>query len=203
MPIRLQLCWMVLLCATLCGAGMMPIAAAQETRASTREPVFLVAAPELGDPNFAHTVVLVAFPEDGGPIGVILNRPTPFTLAKLFPDEPKLKRRSDPVSFGGPVKLQALMFLFRSERATDGAVAIMEDLYLSGNADVLDKLLQRPGDGFVRYYVGYAGWAPGQLEAEIALGGWYVVPADVETIVNADPKRIWKQLLLRATAVKT
>lgn len=192
-----------MLCAGLCGTGAMRPAAAQEPRTGAREPVFLVAAPELGDPNFAQTVVLVTFPADGGPIGVILNRPTPHTLAKLFPDEPRLKQRTETVSFGGPVKAQALMFLFRSERAGEGAVAIMEDLYLSGNADVLDRLLQRPGGAFIRYYVGYAGWAPGQLEAEIALGGWYVVPADVETVVNADPKRIWKQLLLRATAVKT
>jgi putative transcriptional regulator len=203
MPIRSLLAWAYLLWAALAVAGNPSDAAAQEKHPVRREPVFLVAAPELGDPNFAQTVVLVAFPEDGGPIGVILNRPTPFTLAKLFPDEPALKTRNDPVSFGGPVKLQALMFLYRSERATEGALSILGDLYLSGNGDVLHKLLERPASSFIRYYVGYAGWAPGQLEAEISVGGWYVVPADLETILNADPRRIWKQLLLRATAVKT
>jgi putative transcriptional regulator len=179
------------------------LAAAQADEPAEREPVLLVASPELQDPNFAQTVVLVLFPAAGGPMGVILNRPTPFTLGKLFPDEPALKSREDPVAFGGPVRLQALMFLFHAQRQTEGAVHVMDDLYLSGNGDVLDLLLDEPRGAVARYFVGYSGWAPSQLRMEISLGAWYVLPADLETILKADPKRMWKELLLRATAVKT
>jgi putative transcriptional regulator len=178
-------------------------AVAQTEESAEREPVLLVASPDLQDPNFAQTVVLVLFPAGGGPMGVILNRPTPFTLGKLFPDEPKLKTRDDPVAFGGPVRLQALMFLFHAERQTEGALRVMDDLYLSGNGDVLDAVLGAPRGAVARYFVGYSGWAPSQLQMEIAIGAWYVLPADLDTILKADPKRMWKDLLLRATAVKT
>jgi putative transcriptional regulator len=148
-------------------------------------------------------VVLVIFPKDGGPLGVILNRPTPFTLGKLFPSQPKLQARTDLVYFGGPIRLEALMFLYRNARPLEGATAVLGDLYLSGNGDLLDQLLEQPGKRFLRYYVGYSGWAPVQLELEVAEGAWYVLPADLETILNGDPKRMWRDLLLRATAVKT
>lgn len=182
----------------------LPLAApAQTDEPVEREPVLLVASPDLQDPNFAQTVVLVMFPPSGGPMGVILNRPTPFTLGKLFPDDPTLKAREDPVAFGGPVRLEALMFLFRAERETEGAVHVMDDLYLSGNGDVLTGLLGQPPGAVARYFVGYSGWAPAQLQMEIDLGAWYVLPADRSTILKADPQRMWKELLLRATAVRT
>jgi putative transcriptional regulator len=178
-------------------------AAAQAANIRAGEPVLLVASPELRDPNFAQTVVLVIFPKDGGPLGVILNRPTPFTLGKLFPSQPKLQARTDLVYFGGPIRLEALMFLYRDARPLEGATAVLDDLYLSGNGDLLDQLLAQPGKRFLRYYVGYSGWAPVQLQLEVAEGAWYVLPADLETILNGDPKRMWRDLLLRATAVKT
>jgi putative transcriptional regulator len=196
MSIRLLLAVVVALALPLC-------ASAQTDEPTARAPVLLVASPDLQDPNFAQTVVLVLFPAGGGPMGVILNRPTPFTLNRLFPDEPKLKSREDPVAFGGPVRLQALMFLFHAERETEGALHVLDDLYLSGNGDVLSGLLAAPRSAITHYFLGYSGWAPSQLQAEIALGAWYVLPADLDTILKVDPKRMWKELLLRATAVKT
>jgi putative transcriptional regulator len=196
MSIRLLLALVALLALPLPAIG-------QTDDPVEREPVLLVASPDLQDPNFAQTVVLVMFPASGGPMGVILNRPTSFTLGKLFPNEPMLKTRDDPVAFGGPVRLEALTFLFRAERETDGALHVMDDLYLSGNGDVLSGLLGQPRGAVARYFVGYSGWAPSQLQMEIQLGAWYVLPADRDTILNADPKRMWKDLLLRATAVKT
>ena len=70
--------------------------------------IFLIAKPELQDPNFAQSLVLVVFPKDAGPIGVILNRTTRLTLKDGFADEPKLKDRSDPLFFGGPVQTNAV-----------------------------------------------------------------------------------------------
>jgi putative transcriptional regulator len=181
-----------------------PLAApAQTDEPAEREPVLLVASPDLQDPNFAQTVVLVMFPAGGGPLGVILNRPTPFRLGELFPQDPVLKTREDPVAFGGPVRLEALSFLFRADREAENTLHVMGDLYLSGNADVLTGLLGRPPGTIARYFVGYSGWSPVQLEMEIERGAWYVLPADLDTILKADPKRMWKELLLRATAVKT
>jgi putative transcriptional regulator len=195
--------WIRSLLAVIALLALPLLAAAQADAPDARDPVLLVASPDLQDPNFAQTVVLVLFPAEGGPMGVILNRPTPFTLGKLFPTEPKLKTRNDPVGFGGPVRLEIIMFLFRTKRDHEGSLHVLDDLYLSNNADVLYQLLEQPRGAFTRYFVGYSGWARSQLQMEIDVGAWYVLPADRDTILNADPKRMWKELLLRATAVKT
>jgi putative transcriptional regulator len=167
------------------------------------EPVLLVATPDLLDPNFTQTVVLVLFPAGGGPLGVILNRPIPLTLKEAFPDEPQLRERTDPLYFGGPVRTTGLMFLFRGSASAEGVFPVFEDLSLSSNGEVLDGLLTGQKNSVQRYFLGYSGWAPVQLEAEIARGGWYVLPADPDTVLNMDPAVMWRELLARATAVKT
>jgi len=168
-----------------------------------QEAVLLVASPELQDPNFAESVVLVLFPREGGPLGVILNRPTRLMLKDAFPDEQNLRGRSDTVYFGGPVRPGGLMFLFRREGASEGAFPVLEDLYLSNNGTLLDTLLGGSEGGVQRYFLGYSGWAPVQLEVEVASGAWHVLPADRQTILQMDPKVMWRELLARATAVKT
>jgi putative transcriptional regulator len=201
-----------LMCATaLHRTGMLAawllafsLAAAPVQAAETLAPaVFLVAKPELLDPNFAQSVVLVVFPKDAGPVGVILNRPVPLTLKDAFPDEPRLKGRGDRLYFGGPVILNALMFLFRRAAAPPNAFPVVGDLYLSGDAGLLDEMLSRSDGQVQRFFLGYAGWATQQLDFEIAEGGWYVIPADLETVLKGDPKTMWRDLLLRATAVRT
>jgi putative transcriptional regulator len=168
-----------------------------------RQPVLLVATPDLLDPFFAQTVVLVLFPSGGGPLGVILNRPTRVTLKDAFPDQPRLSERSETLYFGGPVRTTALMFLFRGGGSAEGVFPVFSDLFLSSNGEVLDGLLDSPRDGVQRYFLGYAGWAPVQLEGEIARGSWYVLPADSDEILEMDPEVMWRELLARATAVKT
>ena len=165
--------------------------------------IFLVAKPELLDPHFAQSVVLVVFPKDAGPVGVILNRPVPLTLKDVFSEEPRLRGRGDQLYFGGPVHVNALMFLFRRADAPQNAFPIVGDLYLSGDGGLLDEMLSRSDGQVQRFFLGYSGWATQQLDFEIAEGGWYVVPADLETVLKGDPKTLWRDLLLRATAVKT
>ena len=176
-----------------------------ESAEMTSPAIFLVAKPELMDPNFAQSVVLVVFPKETGPVGVILNRPTRITVKEAFPDDQQLKSHSETVYMGGPVQLNMLMFLFRRAAPPDTAFPVVDDLYLSGDGKLLDELLSRGGPAPVqRYFLGYSGWAATQLDMEIAAGGWYVVPAaDLDTVLKADPKTMWRNLLLRATAVKT
>lgn len=166
------------------------------------EPVLLVASTELQDPNFAHSVVLVLFPAGGWPTGVILNRPTRLSWSEAFPDEPALRARADPIYFGGPVRTNALWFLFRQGTPQGNVLPVLDDLYLSSDGELLDRLLQ--GQAPVnRFFVGYSGWAPAQLDVEIAQGAWHVLPADLDVILKMDPETMWRELLLRATAVKT
>ena len=179
------------------------LTATAHAQLSTRSaPILLVASPALQDPSFAQSVVLVLFPESAGPIGVILNRPTRLTWSEAFPDEPGLRSRGDTIYFGGPVRMQALWYLFRQGAVRDNVLPVMEGLYLSADGALLDQLLAQQ-QRVERFFVGYSGWAPTQLDAEIAQGAWHVLPADVDSILNLDPDTMWRDLLRRATAVRT
>jgi putative transcriptional regulator len=187
---------LLLLCLLLLAA---PSNGQQESGA---DPVLLVASTELQDPNFAHSVVLVLFPAGGSPTGVILNRPTRLAWSEAFPDEPALRARADPIYFGGPVRINALWFLFRQGTPQGNVLPVLDDLYLSSDGELLDRLLET--HALVdRFFVGYSGWAPAQLDMEIAQGAWHVLPADLDVILKMDPETMWRELLLRATAVKT
>jgi putative transcriptional regulator len=166
--------------------------------------IFLVAGTELRDPNFHETVVLVTHPREGAPWGVIINRPLEQKLSEIFTEFETLKGRKDTLFFGGPVVRDGLVFLVRSAQPPPRAVAVLRDVYFVGDVEWIEGLLRRPEPTQgVRVYAGYAGWAPGQLQAEISRGGWHVLPADATTIFETDPLRIWPELIKRATITRT
>ena len=160
--------------------------------------IFLVASPELLDPNFRETVVLVTHPREGAPWGVIINRPLSQLLSEVFTDIETFKGRKDTLFFGGPVQRDGLVFLVRSPQPPPRAVAVLRDVYFISDIEWIEGLLQRrePARG-LRVYSGYSGWAPGQLQSEIARGGWHVLPADAETVFDKDPAHIWPELIKR------
>jgi putative transcriptional regulator len=166
--------------------------------------IFLVASAELRDPNFRETVVLVTQPREGGPWGVIINRPLEHRLSEIFTDIETLKDRKDVLFFGGPVARDGLVFLVRSAETPPRAVAVLRDVWFIGDVEWIEGLLQRPEPTRgLRVYAGYSGWAPGQLQAEIERGGWHVLPADAAMVFEADPARVWPELIKRAAATRT
>ncbi len=165
-----------------------------------REAVLLVAHPDMPDPRFAETVVLVSYPPDSGPMGVVLNRPGPLELRALWPDREDRQGRTDRIDFGGPVEPDGLLFVFRMSPPPERAVWITGDIYFSGDGEILNRLLalpEPPSDQ--RFFAGFAGWAEGQLEFEIAEGVWYVLPPDPRVIFEMDALQMWRRLLERAT----
>jgi len=170
--------------------------------AIARDPVLLVASPDLDDPNFEGSVVLVVFPENGAPTGVVLNRRVDIPWDEAFADDEILRSLKDPIFLGGPVRQDMLWYLVRSADAPEDSFPVLGDLHLSTDAAFLDRWL--PANGRVeRFFVGYAGWAPAQLEREIEAGAWYVLPAELDTILDARPDQLWRKLLARATAIET
>jgi putative transcriptional regulator len=145
--------------------------------------LLLVARDELPDPDFADAVVLVMNNLGPAPVGIIVNRPTQVTVSQLFPDLKRLASVHDRVYFGGPVEFGSVWFLFRAAKPPEQAVRAFDDIYLSASRELLLKLLARskPMEG-LRIFVGRSGWAPGQLEEEIAHGAWHLKRAQADLI---------------------
>jgi putative transcriptional regulator len=154
--------------------------------------IFIIARPEVADPNFGDAVVLVLNDLGPAPVGIIVNRPTRITVATLFPQLKALAKFPDKVYFGGPVEMDTLWFLFRAAQPPAHAVRAFGDIYLSARRDLLLQLLARdkPMDG-LRVYLGHAGWAPGQLEAEIAHGDWQLEHVDAQRLFGHKSEHVW------------
>ena len=176
------------------------------TRTATLRPVqlggtqdlavgkLLVAKPDLSDPNFIESVVLIVhYDDEKGAIGLILNRRTKVPLSKVLPDVKGAN--TDPIYEGGPVETESAQALLRSHDKVEDATHILGDVYASGKKEVIEKLVAsglKPSE--FRLYAGYAGWGAGQLEREIALGGWSVLRANTEIIFDKDPDSLWPRL---------
>jgi putative transcriptional regulator len=163
-----------------------------------RPGMLLVATPELLDPNFADTVVLVLDTDEDGALGVVLNRPSPITVAEVL--EPWRDVASEPeVLFrGGPVSPEGALGVALLADGEDVPVGFRE---VVGRLGVLDldtpvELLDGSLVG-MRVFAGYAGWSAGQLESEVEEGSWYVVPAVATDVFRSDHTALWRDVLRR------
>lgn len=163
---------------------------------------FLVASRQLKDPNFTETVVLLVEYDRFGAMGLVINRPTEMRLSTVLPDMEGLQGMADTVYVGGPVAKNQMLLLIRSGSQPDDARRIVDDIYLSSSRALLRKLIddKDPGQTF-RLYAGHAGWAPGQLDQEVARGGWHVLEADGTTVFEKAPSEIWPELIQRSSAL--
>jgi len=166
---------------------------------------FLVSSPNLMDPNFRHTVVLICeHNHEQGTLGIILNRPTEVLLSDALPQIAVLKATSYQVFWGGPVQQQSILMLFRLTKPPEEPKEVMTGVYLGAGPDTLSQVITKPNPTETfRAYAGYAGWAPGQLEYEMSLGSWGIVSADTTSIFDKDPGSLWVDLVekLRAPRV--
>ena len=157
----------------------------------------LVATPSLGDPNFEYAVILVLEHGEDGAVGVVLNRPTGTDLSDPLPAWSRLAAEPPVVFVGGPVSPDAAICLARSwpDEALDAYEPLMDSL---GTLDLsVDPDEVAAGVQGVRVFVGYAGWAAGQLEGEIAAGAWWVVDASPDDALSAEPEELWRSVLRR------
>jgi putative transcriptional regulator len=161
--------------------------------------LFLIARPGLPDPNFRESVVLVIHSEGAETTGVIINRPTDRSLAELLPGE-RFEPFTDPIFFGGPVTPQGLFALFQADNYSGPAVPMLPGVYLAVLPDSVDALLRKP-PAKVRFFSGFSGWAPGQLQGELDRGDWLIVDADAKTVFQRDTSRLWEDMVRRARAV--
>jgi putative transcriptional regulator len=130
----------------------------------------------------------------GGARGLVINRPSDLKLSALSSEIEGLRNRKDPVYIGGPVPGGPIFVLIRSDRPVDDATPVLDHVFLSRDKSILEGLSENPESEF-RVYAGYAGWAPGQLEAEVRRGDWYILPAGPEWIFTHWPAEIWDRLI--------
>lgn len=154
----------------------------------------LISSGGLHDPNFRHTVVLVGEHNADGALGVVLNRALNITVEQAIPPLNDLVPTDEPLYQGGPVQ-------------TDGAVLLVElaqpdlvDILAFGSvgflvgevaAEIRSSILR------ARVFLGYSGWGPGQLEAELAADTWIIEPARVEDVFSDAPDLLWSRVLSR------
>ena len=160
---------------------------------SSLQGSLLVSSPALLDPNFRRTVVLLAHHDEDGAMGLVLSRPSETSVADVVPALAALVDEADVVFVGGPVQPEAFMVLAEFDDVDDAAAPIVGNVgFMPAEAEPDDLSIRR-----VRVFAGYAGWGPGQLEAELAEPSWIVVPADAEDAFLSDPDELWRRVLRR------
>lgn len=167
---------------------------------------FLVASPHLSDPNFYKGVVLMIKHDEDGAMGLILNRPTDNTVADMW--RLVVERDIDcrqPVFFGGPVQGPPLA-LHRLKSAAEAEV--LPGIFFTADQDKLEELTQQSAKPY-RFFLGYAGWAAGQLEDELSSGGWLTIKAKKSLVFSKDvdlwelvTRTIGENILTKAIKVK-
>jgi putative transcriptional regulator len=157
---------------------------------------FLVARRALDDPHFRQTVIYLLRHGASGTEGLIINRPSGLNLSDALSGIDGMDLTSRPIYFGGPVEFNTVSMLIRNEQESRLVEHIADDVYLSGDRSVLDRLLtEKKPDNALHFYLGHASWLPGQLAQEIKNEDWYVIDTDSTVIFSASPESIWKRLI--------
>jgi putative transcriptional regulator len=155
----------------------------------------LVASPQLMDPNFARTVVLITEHNDEGAMGIILNRPATTTVVDAAPELEDLVEPGEDVFVGGPVQPSSVIVLAEWDSPDDAAVPVFDGIGFVG-ADADPEELARTVSR-ARVFAGFAGWSAGQLESELERDDWILEPALPEDVFTPAPEQLWSDVLER------
>jgi putative transcriptional regulator len=163
----------------------------------------LVAAPDMEDPRFAHTVILVVWDNAGGAFGIVINRPleeqTIASLMAAIGEADETVRGSVLVYAGGPVEPRAGFILHSAEYHRPQTVAIDGAVAMTSSPEILRDIGHGQGPAKALVAFGYTGWAPGQLEAEIAQRQWFTAAADTKLLFDDDRDGLWDEAMSRRT----
>jgi len=166
------------------------------------DTILLVASDKMGDPRFRETVLMVMRHGPGGPLGVILNRPTQYARGQLLPRSEELPGKGDPIFLGGPVSRRTVFYIGRFETEPPAVLTIAPGVFMGLDLKGLAQLLEsgvRPTA--LRLFAGYAGWAPGQLERELRQESWHVLPMDAAALFTQEPTELYPRLKTRTQLI--
>lgn len=162
---------------------------------NSSQPMFLIAIPQLGDPNFVRSVVLVIHHGPDGALGLVVNHPIELTLGTFaseqsMPCHSRVKEQH--VLRGGPVE-PTRGWILHSDESVNERQDVLPGLSVSGSMETLTNLLANGSD--MRLLLGYAGWGAGQLEQEMQQGSWLTVEADAKHVLRTPPGECWNAVL--------
>jgi putative transcriptional regulator len=183
--------------ASLAAAVIACFSAAPAAAQSLTTGSLLVAAPELSDPMFARSVVLVLRHDDQGTIGIVINRPTNLVPATIFPElKDGIGSYAGNLFRGGPIAPTRLLYVVRGlAAATVNGPEVLDKVFLSiDDASLPDMTRLADGTNDLRVYAGHAAWEPRQLQSEVNAGGWQVLPGTAELVFHAQPGTLWNEL---------
>ena len=164
--------------------------------ADSLAPALLIAVPQLMDPNFRQSVVLMIDAGPEGAMGVVINRDSPLLVGDLCRNH-DIGYEGDPgkrVRIGGPVQPEHGLVVYSDEHDHPEGREILEGLHVSASTGTLSRLCEQPGCRF-QCYTGYAGWGPGQLEREFNEGSWIAAPVDPKLVLDCPADEIWSRVL--------
>jgi putative transcriptional regulator len=154
----------------------------------------LISEPFLPDPNFERTIILLCENNEEGSFGFVLNKPSLANVSDVMDD---IKEFDSPAMVGGPVQQDTLHYLHR-QRGVDDAVEILDGVFWGGNFERILFLLEtrQLAHKDIRFFLGYSGWSPGQLEEELNQDSWIVSDqVNEELIFDTEPEGMWKKTL--------
>jgi putative transcriptional regulator len=164
-------------------------------------PTLLVSMPQLQDPNFAQTVLLLCDFVPEGAFGLVLNRPTDMPASTMVRLEPEVRNGNNlPLCIGGPVEPGRGWILVGSAPPDEEYRTIVDGLYLSTSPALLRRVLETRPRPRARVLAGYAGWGPGQLDAELAQSAWLMADLDLDLVFDIDPSVMWETTIRRLGA---
>jgi len=157
--------------------------------------------PQLTDPNFAKTVVLLCEHGPEGALGLVVNRPSEVNAAEAVHMEPPLKQPNDlPLLIGGPVEPQRGWILTARQPDVEHK-ALGGSLYLTASPELLREALEaKPAPRRTLVLAGYAGWDAGQLDEELADSAWLIAPLELDLIFEIPPAAVWEMAIRRMGA---
>lgn len=163
----------------------------------------LVATPNMRDPRFAETVLVVVRHNQDGALAIIINRPVgeqpAARLLEALGEKPEGAAGTIAVFYGGPVQPEQGFVLHSSDYSDSATLAINADVALTASPEVLRLIAGGHGPKKSLLAFGYAGWAPGQLENEMLHDSWYTTPLDPKLVFDEDRDKVWELAVERRT----
>jgi putative transcriptional regulator len=159
-----------------------------------RQGRILISEPFLNDTYFRRSVVLLTEHSEEGSVGFVLNKPVELSISDVLKDFPEIDAS---ISIGGPVNTNTVHYIHSLGNLIPGSVKVMKNLYWGGDFETIKSLITQGkiGRNEIRFFLGYAGWSPKQLDNELSGNAWVVAELDAETIMKSSNLNMWQDTL--------